>query len=141
MRKKLCKAWYLSWVIHSLSIYNWLWRKLSWILVWLLIWQIALHTRNKSHGLSVQIKFHVYFLLEQALKKLWNQSNSRWTYWKISFIIRFWWLSWLHQYGSFQVLYLSERQIKNSSKGNFQGNQREYQNSIHPQKAIILIIE
>ena len=65
-----------------------------------------------------------------SILKLRNQISLRWIYLKISFIIKSWWLSWLHQYGSFQALYLPEWQIKNSNEENLQDKLGESQNFI-----------
>ena len=88
--------------------------------------------RAKSVWLAIRTNplSRLSYLGANIKKELRNSIDSRWIYLKISFIINSWWLSWLHQYGSFRVLSLPEWQIKNSSEENLQDKLRESQNFI-----------
>ena len=90
----------------------------------------TIHTKSVWLAIRTNPLSRLSYLGARIDQKLKSRINSRWIYLKISFIIKSWWLSWLHQYGSFQALYLPEWQIKNSNEENLQDKLGESQNFI-----------
>ena len=115
----------MVWVIAVDSIENCVGLKFDYLLH-------RLHNTQEisTIGYSYKPIVTVTFFWSEHQIKLRNLINSLWIHLKISFIIRSWWLSWLHQYGSFQVWYLPEWQIKSSSEENLQNKLSECQNFI-----------